>query len=192
MAETGVIVDDDHPALSRPSATGVWKQVPLPCDQACPWLRSLLRQGPYDAYIDNIGTHSCKRRLLSTRPVWNRHSSRAVRLTLSALTAAFLGISSTVPLASLRILARSPHSAVSFTKHFAVTTNEMKMLVEAPQMKLCPVNLVPERAKRFELIRKRLSGLFIRNRLEPSDALVDALVLPYRQDRIEFLQWDRI
>ena len=87
LTETGVIVDADHPTLPCPSSTGSWKQVPLPCDQACAWLRSLLRQGPYDAYIDNIGTHSCKRTLLSwaskrglrrdTRALLGYHTSKA-------------------------------------------------------------------------------------------------------------------
>ena len=87
LTETGVVVDADHPTLPCPSSTGGWKQIPLPCDQACAWLRSLLRQGPHDAYIDNIGTRSCKRTLLSwaskrglrrdTRALLGYHTSKA-------------------------------------------------------------------------------------------------------------------
>ena len=79
-----------------------------------------------------------------------------------------------------------------FHEAFAVTTNEMKMLVERTDETVPRKLSVPERAERFELIRKRLPGLSIRNRLEPSDSLVDALVSQYEQDRIQFLQWDRL
>ena len=79
-----------------------------------------------------------------------------------------------------------------FHEAFAVTTNEMKMLVERTDGTVPRKLSVPERAERFELIRKRLPGLSIRNRLEPSDSLVDALVSQYEQDRIQFLQWDRL
>ena len=79
-----------------------------------------------------------------------------------------------------------------FHEAFAVTTNEMKMLVERTDETVPRKLSVPERAERFELIKKRLPGLSIRNRLEPSDSLVDALVSQYEQDRIQFLQWDRL
>ena len=54
-----------------------------------------------------------------------------------------------------------------FHEAFAVTTNEMKMLVERTDETVPRKLSVPERAERFELIRKRLPGLSIRNRLEP-------------------------
>ena len=87
LSDTGVVIDADHPTLPCPSSSGTWKQIPLPCDQACSWLRSLLRQGPHDAHIDNIGTHSCKRTLLTwaskrglrrdTRALLGYHTSKA-------------------------------------------------------------------------------------------------------------------
>ena len=79
-----------------------------------------------------------------------------------------------------------------FHEAFAVTTNEMKLLVERTDETVPRKLSVPERAERFALISKRLPGLSIRNRLEPSDALVDALVSQYEQGRIQFLQWDRL
>ena len=79
-----------------------------------------------------------------------------------------------------------------FHEAFAVTTNEMKMLVERTDETVPRKLSVPERAERFELIKTRLPGLSIRNRLEPSDSLVDALVSQYEQDRVQFLQWDRL
>eukprot|EP00439_Symbiodinium_sp_Y106_P008841 s11779_g1.t1 len=51
---------------------------------------------------------------------------------------------------------------------------------------------VPERAERHNKIAKRLPGLDIRNRHEPSDSLVDMFVAQYEQNRIQFVEWDRL
>ena len=47
---------------------------------------------------------------------------------------------------------------------------------------------VPERAERFEAIKKRLVGLSIKDRTEPSDSLVDACVHMYESNRLSFLE----
>jgi len=75
---------------------------------------------------------------------------------------------------------------------FSVTTAEMKALVEQTD-ETAPRRLsVPERAERHTKIAKRLPGLDIRNRLEPSDSLVDACVSLYEQNRLNFIEWDRL
>ena len=65
MGDTGVTVAQSHPLLPCPSSTSSWKMIPLPCDQAGAWLRSLLRGAQHDPYLENVGTHSLKRTLLS-------------------------------------------------------------------------------------------------------------------------------
>ena len=63
---SGSSSSQDRPLLPAPGSAGMWKNVPLPCDQACVWLRSLLQtEGLQDAYLENVGTHSLKRTLLS-------------------------------------------------------------------------------------------------------------------------------
>ena len=65
MGETGVTVAQSNPLLPCPSSTSSWKMIPLPCDQAGSWLRSILRGTQHDPYLENVGTHSLKRTLLS-------------------------------------------------------------------------------------------------------------------------------
>ena len=65
MGDTGVTVAQSHPLLPCPSSSSSWKMIPLPCDQAGAWLRSLLRGAQHDPYLENVGTHSLKRTLLS-------------------------------------------------------------------------------------------------------------------------------
>ena len=87
MHEAGLSVSEAVPLLPCPSSTGGSKMIPLPCDQAGAWLRGLLRGEHHDAYLDNVGTHSLKRTLLSwaskrglpreQRSLLGYHSSRA-------------------------------------------------------------------------------------------------------------------
>ena len=65
MHEAGLSVSEAAPLLPCPSSTGNWKMIPLPCDQAGAWLRGLLKGEHHDSYLDNVGTHSMKRTLLS-------------------------------------------------------------------------------------------------------------------------------
>ena len=66
MEACGIRIHEDLPLLPCPGSNGTWRNVPLPCDQACVWLRSLLAQGVGpDEYLNNVGTHSCKRTILS-------------------------------------------------------------------------------------------------------------------------------
>ena len=79
-----------------------------------------------------------------------------------------------------------------FHEAFSVTTAEMKAMVEQTD-ETAPRKLsVPERAERHNKIAKRLPGLDIRNRHEPSDSLVDMFVAQYEQNRIQFVEWDRL
>ena len=64
-----------------------------------------------------------------------------------------------------------------FHESFAVTTSEMKSLVERTDDTAPRKLSVPERAERFNAIVKKLPGLDIRNRTEPSDSLLDTCFL---------------
>ena len=81
-----------------------------------------------------------------------------------------------------------------FHEAYAVTTSEMKLLVErTDSYESVPRKLsVPERSERFELVSKRLVGLSIRNRLEPADSLVDTFVSQYEQDKLQFVPWEKL
>ncbi|CAE7790531.1 SLC24A2 [Symbiodinium sp. CCMP2592] len=83
----GLAIKPNDPLLPCPSSNGSWKMIPLPCDQACSWLRSLLGNAQSDPYLANVGTHSLKRTLLSwaskrglpreLRALLGYHTSRA-------------------------------------------------------------------------------------------------------------------
>ena len=79
-----------------------------------------------------------------------------------------------------------------FHESFAITTAEMKTLVEQTEESAPRKLSVPERAERFNTISKRLPGLSIRNRLEPSDSMIDKFVSLYEQNRLQFVAWDRM
>ena len=79
-----------------------------------------------------------------------------------------------------------------FHEAYAVTTSEMRMLVERTDESVPRKLSVPERSERFEVVSKRLVGLSIRNRLEPADSLVDSFVSQYEQDRLLFVPWERL
>ncbi|CAE7749479.1 unnamed protein product [Symbiodinium sp. CCMP2592] len=70
--------------------------------------------------------------------------------------------------------------------------SQMKAMVEQTDESAPRRLSVPERAERHNKIAKRLPGLDIRNRLEPSDSLVDAFVALYEQNRLHFIEWDRL
>ena len=79
-----------------------------------------------------------------------------------------------------------------FHEAFAVSTHEMQSMVEATE-DTAPRRLsVPERAERFQAIKKRLVGLSIKDRTEPSDSLVDACVHMYESNRLSFLEWEKL
>eukprot|EP00439_Symbiodinium_sp_Y106_P052356 s6332_g7.t1 len=79
-----------------------------------------------------------------------------------------------------------------FHEAYAVTTSEMRMLVERTDESVPRKLSVPERSERFEVVGKRLVGLSIRNRLEPADSLVDSFVSQYEQDRLLFVPWEKL
>ena len=51
---------------------------------------------------------------------------------------------------------------------------------------------MPERAERFNAIVKKLPGLDIRNRTEPSDSLLDTCVSLYESNKLTFIEWDKL
>ena len=65
MHEAGIIVAEEQPLLPCPASRGTWRKVPLPCDQGCSWLRAMLNANGDESFLSNVGTHSCKRTLLS-------------------------------------------------------------------------------------------------------------------------------
>ena len=79
-----------------------------------------------------------------------------------------------------------------FHESYAVTTSEMKLLVERTDQSVPRKLSVPERSERFEVVSKRLVGLSIRNRLEPADSLVDSFVSQYEQDKLQFVPWEKL
>ncbi|CAE7763885.1 SLC24A2 [Symbiodinium sp. CCMP2592] len=79
-----------------------------------------------------------------------------------------------------------------FHEAYAVTTSEMKMLVERTDESIPRKLSVPERSERFEVVSKRLVGLSIKNRLEPADSLVDSFVSQYEQDKLQFVPWEKL
>ncbi|CAE7801527.1 SLC24A2 [Symbiodinium sp. CCMP2592] len=363
LAEAGLAIKPNDPLLPCPSSNGSWKMIPLPCDQACSWLRSLLGNAQSDPYLANVGTHSLKRTLLSwaskrglpreQRALLGYHTSRAsgagseliyesdaqsaplralssmidevssgafkpdkprgqqLASELSAhadppgdeiessdsegsedeeeidhsgdeacvaealdwhgkvdldkidpscvffrhrqsrvvhITAdeagANLGCGRTISgqyrklevgLASADVeklekvgvdslakvafmtsytpgsgddkdLIAAFESALGtppsvgqkssfrrlFHEAYAVTTSEMKMLVERTDESIPRKLSVPERSERFEVVSKRLVGLSIKNRLEPADSLVDSFVSQYEQDKLQFVPWEKL
>ena len=79
-----------------------------------------------------------------------------------------------------------------FHETFAVTTSEMKNLVERTEDTAPRKLSVPERAERFNAIVKKLPGLDIRNRTEPSDSLLDTCVSLYESNKLSFIEWDKL
>ena len=54
----------DKPLLPAPREKG-WANVPITCEWACKWLRSLLMKGDGSFDFGSFGTHSCKRTVLT-------------------------------------------------------------------------------------------------------------------------------
>ena len=79
-----------------------------------------------------------------------------------------------------------------FHESFAVTTSEMKSFVERTEDTAPRKLSVPERAERFNAIVKKLPGLDIRNRTEPSDSLLDTCVSLYESNKLTFIEWDKL
>ena len=79
-----------------------------------------------------------------------------------------------------------------FHESFSVTTHEMKGLVSQTEESAPRKLSVPERAERHSAIVKRLPGLDIRNRTEPSDSLLDLCVSMYENNKLLYVEWDRL
>ncbi|CAE7258351.1 unnamed protein product, partial [Symbiodinium natans] len=280
MEECGIRIHEDSPLLPCPGSNGTWRNVPLPCDQACVWLRSLLAQGVGpDEYLNNVGYHTSKSAGVGTELIYEvdaqsaplramasmlrevrsgkfmpdnprgqqlaeecersdeedpphseddmasssgssvdeeerDHSVGLEEADVAALKRAGITtlarvafMSSYTPgsgddkelIAAFETALGGPASLGQkaafrrlFHESFAVTTSEMRSLVERTD-ETAPRKLsVPERSERFAAIVKKLPGLDIRNRMEPSDALVDACVAIYEQNRLQYLEWDRL
>ena len=79
-----------------------------------------------------------------------------------------------------------------FHEAFSVTTQEMRSMVEQTEESALRKLSVPERSERFDAITKRLPGLPIRNRLEPSDSVIDRFVGIYEANRLAYVEWDKL
>ena len=79
-----------------------------------------------------------------------------------------------------------------FHEAFSVTAQEMRSMVEQTEESAPRKLSVPERSERFDAITKRLPGLPIRNRLEPSDSVIDRFVGIYEANRLAYVEWDKL
>ena len=68
----------------------------------------------------------------------------------------------------------------------------MKSLVERTEDTAPRKLSVPERAERFNAFVKKLPGLDIRNRTEPSDSLLDTCVSLYEGNKLSFIEGDKL
>ncbi|CAE7364045.1 unnamed protein product, partial [Symbiodinium sp. KB8] len=78
-----------------------------------------------------------------------------------------------------------------FHEAYAVATQELKAMAERPD-EAGPRKLSqPERAERYRKIKASVTGIDIRERNEPSDALLDLCVGIYEGNRLKYVAWDR-
>ena len=63
--QQGLTVGPDKPVLPSPAAGGGWSRVPVTCEVAGDWLRSLLKDVSCKKTSVRIATHSCKSAILS-------------------------------------------------------------------------------------------------------------------------------
>ena len=78
-----------------------------------------------------------------------------------------------------------------FHEAYAVATQELKTMAERPD-EAGPRRLSqPERAERYRKIKLSVSGIDIKDRNEPSDALLDLCVSIYEGNRLRYVSWDR-
>ena len=63
--QQGLVLGKDKPVLPNPAAGGGWSRVPVSCEIAGDWLRSLLKDVPAKKTSVRIATHSCKSSMLS-------------------------------------------------------------------------------------------------------------------------------
>ncbi|CAE7263722.1 unnamed protein product [Symbiodinium sp. CCMP2592] len=78
-----------------------------------------------------------------------------------------------------------------FHEAYAVATQELKTMAERPD-EAGPRRLSqPERAERYRMIKASVSGIDIKDRNEPSDALLDLCVGIYEGNRLRYVSWDR-
>ncbi|CAE7672319.1 SLC24A2 [Symbiodinium sp. CCMP2592] len=78
-----------------------------------------------------------------------------------------------------------------FHEAYAVATQELKTMAERPD-EAGPRRLSqPERAERYRKIKASVSGIDIKDRNEPSDALLDLCVGIYEGNRLRYVSWDR-
>jgi len=63
--QQGLVLGRDKPVLPKPAVGGGWTRVPVSCEVAGDWLRSLLKDVPARKTGVRIATHSCKSSMLS-------------------------------------------------------------------------------------------------------------------------------
>ena len=78
-----------------------------------------------------------------------------------------------------------------FHEAYAVATQELKTMAERPD-EAGPRHLSqPERAERYRKIKASVSGIDIKDRNEPPDALLDLCISIYEGNRLRYVSWDR-
>ena len=78
-----------------------------------------------------------------------------------------------------------------FHEAYAVATQELKTMAERPD-EAGPRRLSqPERAERYRKIKASVSGIDIKDRNEPPDALLDLCISIYEGNRLRYVSWDR-
>ncbi|CAE7579831.1 SLC24A2 [Symbiodinium sp. CCMP2592] len=78
-----------------------------------------------------------------------------------------------------------------FHEAYAVATQELKTMAERPDEPGPRRLSQPERAERYRMIKASVSGIDIKDRNEPSDALLDLCVGIYEGNRFRYVSWDR-
>ena len=77
-----------------------------------------------------------------------------------------------------------------FHEAFAVTTAEMKQVLESGEGAGPRKLSQPERSQRLTAQRARLAGVDITGMLEPSDSLIDACAAVYESNRLTYVAWE--
>ena len=94
-------------------------------------------------------------------------------------------------LAKVAFVSSSAHGAASDAERIKALDEELKTTAERPD-EAGPRRLSqPERGERFRKIKLSVSGIDIKDRNGPSDALLDLCVSVYEGDRLRYVSWGR-
>ena len=78
-----------------------------------------------------------------------------------------------------------------FHESYAATTQELRATAERSDDGVQRKLSQPERAERYRLIQSSTSGIDIKDRNEPSDALLDLCVNIYEDNRLRWIAWEK-